>query len=191
MNTDPLTCSLPESARPARRDMLRDVLAGATVTATDRQVRWSLADPARFASLADGVEAERRCCPELHFTLTVDAHTVSLTVAGPAGTRDAISGWLPGVPGAPSSVRGRRTFRAGLASVAAGLGVLLCCVLPGAAAAAAVASVPLLLLDVVGGGAVAVGIGLMVYGAWTRYGRGRVCGDVTGPEACVSRVRRR
>ena len=101
MNTDlPIACTLtPDQLRQGREALLPGIL-------TRAMGHERLGDGFRFHfAPADGlvpamaamIDAERRCCRSLRFTLTAEPGEGGLTldVTGPAGTVEFLAGWVP------------------------------------------------------------------------------------------------
>ena len=95
----PIACQLSPDGLQARRDgLLADLLQRAErhhVTGEGLRV-WFSPDHDILATLAQVVDAERRCCRFLRFVITVepDGGLVSLELSGPPGTREFIAGLL-------------------------------------------------------------------------------------------------
>ena len=95
----PVACSLDARELGQRQSELR---AGILGEATTREplpdgYRWTFAHgPDRLARLGAVVDAERRCCRFLRFSLSADPDlgTVTLEATGPAGTRDFLETWI-------------------------------------------------------------------------------------------------
>jgi hypothetical protein len=95
----PIACTLSPDALRARRDGL---LTGLLQRAehhelVEQGLRARFAPAADLvATLAEVVDAERRCCRFLRFVITVepDGGPVFLELSGPAGTREFIAGLL-------------------------------------------------------------------------------------------------
>ncbi len=88
----PIVCNL----NPAELELNRDaLLPGITARAQDSEVlpegiRWRFTpSPGLLSALAAMIDAERRCCPFLQFTVVAEigSDSVSLEVTGPTGTR--------------------------------------------------------------------------------------------------------
>ena len=97
----PVACTLtPEALRARRSGLLADLLRRA-----ESQERAGEGLRLRFAagagtlsSITEVVEAERRCCRFLRFTVTVepDEGPIILELAGPRGTGDFLESLLAG-----------------------------------------------------------------------------------------------
>ena len=95
----PIACTLSSDALQARRDGLLAALL-------QRAERHELIDGGlrvafppdddTLTTLAQVVDAERRCCRFLRFVITVEpnAGPISLELSGPPGTREFIAGLL-------------------------------------------------------------------------------------------------
>jgi hypothetical protein len=92
----PVACTLTPAALEARRENL---LAAVVRRATDRtglpdgyRLRFA-ANEDNLTTVARAIDAERRCCRFLRFTVTVepDEGPVTLDLTGPAGTREFLS----------------------------------------------------------------------------------------------------
>ena len=99
MTEMPIACTLSPDALHARRNgLLTDLLARAERHELgDEGLRLQFQPDAEIlATLAQVVDAERRCCRFLRFTITVDPDEgpVSLQLSGPAGTRAFLAGLL-------------------------------------------------------------------------------------------------
>ena len=98
-NALPIACSLGAGGLPARQAELRTGVLSEALEA-DRLpdgVRWRFRDsPDLLARLGAVIDAERRCCRFLHFSMTadVDLGTVTLEVTGPPGTREFLETWI-------------------------------------------------------------------------------------------------
>ena len=95
----PIACTLAPDALRARRDgLLADLLRRAEhQELLDEGLRVRFApDNDTLATIAQVVDAERRCCRFLRFVITVepDGGEISLDLSGPAGTREFIAGLL-------------------------------------------------------------------------------------------------
>lgn len=85
----PIACSLDDDALRARRDGLLAAVRGRALDARaleDGVLLGFEPQDGLLAELASLIDAERRCCPFLRFTLTVEpaGGRVSLRVAAPA-----------------------------------------------------------------------------------------------------------
>jgi hypothetical protein len=95
----PIACALPADELEARRDAL---LPGLIARAIDRRtlddgLRLTFpAEPGTVVTIAEVIDAERRCCRFLRFQLAVDQDggPITLDVTGPEGTRDFLEGLL-------------------------------------------------------------------------------------------------
>jgi hypothetical protein len=99
-NNLPVACGLDSRALARRQSELRDgVLAEAeSVQRLPDGYRWRFRhDRELFARLGPIIDAERRCCPFLRFTITADPSlgTVTVDITGPAGTGDLLETWIP------------------------------------------------------------------------------------------------
>ena len=95
----PIACTLTPDALRARRDgLLADLLRRAEhQELIDEGLRVRFApDDGALATIAQVVDAERRCCRFLRFVITVepDGGAMSLELSGPAGTREFLTGLL-------------------------------------------------------------------------------------------------
>lgn len=95
----PVACTLSPEERAARGD---DLLIGLVREATERHAieggyRFVFApDEALVRRIAETIIAERRCCRFLRFETVFEPANgpVTMTVTGPAGTRDFLDGLL-------------------------------------------------------------------------------------------------
>ena len=93
----PIVCSLTPEALQARRvGLLRELLDLAEHReqfADGMRLRFPAAS-ATLSSIARAVEAERRCCRFLRFSITVapDNGPIVLELTGPAGTGEFLAG---------------------------------------------------------------------------------------------------
>ena len=202
-------CSLPAEARPARRAQFAHVLTTLPhrVATTPWSVRWDFDDAEGWLSVAELLDAERRCCPSLRFALVLvparSGPKMRLTVRGPRGTPDFMASWLPlgSLPdpktgksgGAVTTSRDtalafpeRRAWPwwGGGLALTGGAAAVLCCVLPMGAGLAGAVGLSVAWFDVVGGVLSSVGLGLLAWG-WVRMRRGQrtigpSCGCASG-----------
>ena len=99
MGEPPVACTLTPAALRARRDgLLADLLrraVGYEMLAEGMRLRFA-ADSGTLASIAQAIEAERRCCRFLRFTVTVepDEGPMVLELTGPGGTREFLAALL-------------------------------------------------------------------------------------------------
>ena len=95
----PIVCTLtPEALRARREGLLAELLrgsAGHEPLPDGLRLRFAPSGET-LASIAQAVEAERRCCRFLRFTVTVepDEGPVPLDLTGPEGTRDFVAALL-------------------------------------------------------------------------------------------------
>ena len=95
----PVACTLsPDALRARRQGLLADLLQRSQsheLTADGLRVIFS-ADGESLATIAQAVEAERRCCRFLRFVLTVapDGGPIALELSGPGGTREFLAALL-------------------------------------------------------------------------------------------------
>lgn len=95
----PIACSLDGGSLAGRQAELRaGVLSDAVaVEPLPDGYRWRFEDRADLiARLGAVIDAERRCCRFLQFTVSADADlgSVILDVTGPPGTRDVVAHWI-------------------------------------------------------------------------------------------------
>jgi hypothetical protein len=95
----PIACALDEGGLAGRQAELRaGVLSDAVaVERLPDGYRWRFDDRADLiARLGAVIDAERRCCRFLRFTLSAgaDLGAVLLDVTGPPGTRDVLAHWI-------------------------------------------------------------------------------------------------
>ena len=96
MSDLPLACTLDTAELAARRDAL---LPGLIARATGHEIlpdgmRWQFRPSSDLlTAVVATIEAERHCCRFLRFELGVapDGGPLSLTVTGPAGTREFLA----------------------------------------------------------------------------------------------------
>ena len=99
MTDIPIVCTLSPDALQVRRQGLLGELARRAqrheLTADGLRVVFA-ADDGTLAAIAQVVDAERRCCRFLRFTIAVepDGGPITLELSGPAGTRDFVAGLL-------------------------------------------------------------------------------------------------
>jgi hypothetical protein len=99
MADTPIACTLSPDALRARRDgLLADLLRRADhqeLIEEGLRVRFS-PEADTLATIAQVVDAERRCCRFLRFVITVepDGGAISLELSGPVGSREFIAGLL-------------------------------------------------------------------------------------------------
>jgi hypothetical protein len=96
----PVACSLDAPALARRQSELRTGVLAEAIAAEPLPdgMRWRFrgAD-GLIGRLAAVIEAERRCCRFLRFTVDArpDLGEIVVDVTGPAGTRDVLAEWLP------------------------------------------------------------------------------------------------
>lgn len=95
----PIVCTLSPEALEARREgLLSELLrrcAGHEVLPDGLRLRCAPSSET-LSSIARAVDAERRCCRFLRFTITVepDEGPVTLDLTGPEGTREFVAALL-------------------------------------------------------------------------------------------------
>jgi hypothetical protein len=95
----PIACSLDGRTLVSRQSGLRTgVLANATgVERLTNGYRWRFRDDTDLiAQLGAVIDAERRCCRFLRFSIYADPDlgTVTLEATGPAGTAEFLESWI-------------------------------------------------------------------------------------------------
>jgi hypothetical protein len=96
----PIACTLAPDALRARRDgLLSDLLRRAEareLIGESLRLRFP-AEAGTLAAITDVIDAERRCCRFLRFTVTVEPAEgpIVLELSGPPGTRAFLAGLLP------------------------------------------------------------------------------------------------
>ena len=99
MDDLPVACTLtPDGLRARRSSLLADLLDRAEsqeLAGEGVRLRFAAA-PGTLPAILEVVDAERRCCRFLRFTLTVepDEGPIVLELTGPAGTRDFLDALL-------------------------------------------------------------------------------------------------
>jgi hypothetical protein len=97
----PIACTLtPETIKTRRAGLLTGLLDRAESrepTADGYRVRFP-ASSDTLTAIAQTIDAERRCCRFLTFTVTVepDGGPISLAVTGPPGTREFLDALIAG-----------------------------------------------------------------------------------------------
>ena len=95
----PIACTLDTEALKIRREELLRKIGDLTVrreaTPDGCRLTFAATDDA-LVLIAEAINAERRCCRFLRFTLTVepDAGPIYLDLSGPAGTSEFLSDLL-------------------------------------------------------------------------------------------------
>jgi len=95
----PIACTLdPESLRTRREGLLAELLkrsGGHELLSNGIRLRFAPSSET-LSSITRAIEAERRCCRFLRFTLTVepDEGQFALELTGPQGTRDFVAALL-------------------------------------------------------------------------------------------------
>lgn len=94
-----VACTLtPDELRSRRGSLLPGLAARATSrTATDDGYRLQFAASSDMArAIGETIDAERRCCRFLRFSVTAAANNgpIELTMSGPAGTREFLEALL-------------------------------------------------------------------------------------------------
>jgi len=95
----PVACTLtPEALRARREGLLSDLLRnadGSEQLADGLRLRFA-ASSETLSAIARAVEAERRCCRFLRFTITFepDEGPISLQLTGPPGTQEFVGALL-------------------------------------------------------------------------------------------------
>jgi len=93
MNDLPIACELTSAELQQRREtVLEEMRRAVTRVEAIRQgfAYYFSSDGDRLRELANLIDLERRCCPFLRFTLTVEAGggQLILEITGPEGTRE-------------------------------------------------------------------------------------------------------
>jgi MerR family copper efflux transcriptional regulator len=96
----PIACTLEPEAIPDRLEAWRATLrdAASRTTAADGALRIEFGDAIQLAEVARLVEAERRCCAFLSFTIVADDRGLVLEVRAPDSATDVLSA-IFGSPG--------------------------------------------------------------------------------------------
>jgi hypothetical protein len=99
---EPVACSMDDDALKARQGSLLPGLVPYVrgITPTADGFRFEFAPSAEvLVKIAEVIEAERQCCRFFRFELVVEASAgpVTLTLSGPAGTREFLSSLLGGL----------------------------------------------------------------------------------------------
>ena len=100
--TEPVVCSLDDEALKARQGTLLPSLVPhvRSVTPTADGFRFEFTPSAGLLEkVAEVIVAERQCCRFLRFELVVEPSggPATLTLSGPPGTREFLSGLLDGL----------------------------------------------------------------------------------------------
>ena len=101
VNPHPIACTLSPAALQARRQNLLHVLASRATECGEIPngflLRFS-AESDILAEIAKAIDAERRCCRFLHFTVAVEPADgpITLELAGPEGTREFLTAMFEG-----------------------------------------------------------------------------------------------
>src|SRR5436190_9117085 len=95
----PIACTLdPEALRTGREGLLAELLkrsGGHELLSNGIRLRFAPSSET-LSSITRAIEAERRCCRFLRFTLTVEPGEgqFALELTGPQGTRDIVAALL-------------------------------------------------------------------------------------------------